>query len=134
MEAIGRATINPARWLEKSSDTFKRKGRLQIGADADLVLFDPDKIMPGAAYGDPYQPSVGMPEMLNTADLRSLTTGAKIPCSDRSGERSRNAPYFLPDRALHSDAPGLCVTDLKARLDSEIPCACDRHDDPRHTP
>ncbi|MEK9807233.1 MAG: amidohydrolase family protein, partial [Halieaceae bacterium] len=60
MEAIGRATINPARWLEKSSDTFKRKGRLQIGADADLVLFDPEKIMPGAAYGDPYQPAVGI--------------------------------------------------------------------------
>ena len=60
MEAIARATINPARWLEKSSDIFKRKGRLQIGTDADLVLFDPEKIMPGAAYGDPYQPSVGI--------------------------------------------------------------------------
>lgn len=60
MDAIGRATINPARWLEKSSDVFKRKGRLQVGADADLVLFDPEKIMPRAAYGDPYQPSRGI--------------------------------------------------------------------------
>ena len=60
MEAIGRATINPTRWLEKSSETFKRKGRLQIGADADLVLFDPEKILPGAAYGNPYQPSIGI--------------------------------------------------------------------------
>ena len=60
MDAIGRATINPARWLEKSSDIFKRKGRLQVGADADLVLLDPEKIMPIAAYGDPYQPSRGI--------------------------------------------------------------------------
>jgi len=60
IDAIGRATINPARWLEKSSPTFKRKGRVQIGADADLVLFDPDQIAPGAAYGSPYQPSEGI--------------------------------------------------------------------------
>ena len=40
MEAIAKLTIMPAMRLDSASDDIKRKGRLEIGADADIVLFD----------------------------------------------------------------------------------------------
>ena len=64
MEGLRRITLLPAQWLELSSDAFAKKGRLQIGADADIVVFDPDTIAAVAAYGDPYQPSVGISNVL----------------------------------------------------------------------
>ncbi|MAV74315.1 MAG: D-glutamate deacylase [Halieaceae bacterium MED-G27] len=64
MEGLRRITLLPAQWLELSSDAFAKKGRLQVGADADIVVFDPDTIAAEAAYGDPYQPSVGISTVL----------------------------------------------------------------------
>ena len=37
---------------------------MEVGADADVVVFDPDTIAAEAAYGDPYQPSVGISTVL----------------------------------------------------------------------
>ena len=44
MEGLRRITLLPAQWLELSSDAFAKKGRLQVGADADIVVFDPKTI------------------------------------------------------------------------------------------
>lgn len=59
-DAIKRITLLPAQWLEQASPVFKHKGRIQVGADADLVIFDPKRIATTAAYGDPYQTSAGV--------------------------------------------------------------------------
>jgi dihydroorotase len=45
MDAITMMTIRPALHLSEASDDMKRKGRLEIGADADIVLFCPDTII-----------------------------------------------------------------------------------------
>ncbi|MCL2605452.1 MAG: amidohydrolase family protein [Defluviitaleaceae bacterium] len=39
MEALTMMTIRPVHHLSEASDDVKRKGRLEIGADADIVLF-----------------------------------------------------------------------------------------------
>src|SRR5579863_7675849 len=44
MEALRKMTLMPAQMLEKSTPSAKRKGRLQEGADADIVVFDPQTI------------------------------------------------------------------------------------------
>ena len=60
MEAIAKMTIMPARRLESASDDIKRKGRLEIGADADIVLFDYEKIIDTATPDNPFSYSEGI--------------------------------------------------------------------------
>jgi len=41
-----------------------KKGRVQVGADADLTLFDPDEILDRATYEKPDQYSAGIVHVL----------------------------------------------------------------------
>jgi N-acyl-D-aspartate/D-glutamate deacylase len=43
---------------------MRRKGRLQVGADADIIAFDPDRISDQATYHDPCRPSTGVEHVL----------------------------------------------------------------------
>ena len=60
MEALRKMTLMPAQMLERSTPTAKHKGRLQEGADADIVVFDPKTITDRATFKDPMEPSVGV--------------------------------------------------------------------------
>jgi N-acyl-D-aspartate/D-glutamate deacylase len=60
MEAIRKMSLMPAVRLETSTVTARHKGRLQEGADADLVAFDPRVVSDRSTYQMPRQPSVGM--------------------------------------------------------------------------
>lgn len=50
MDALKKMTIMPARRLEVISPMMRNKGRVQIGADADLTVFDPDTIIDKADF------------------------------------------------------------------------------------
>jgi N-acyl-D-aspartate/D-glutamate deacylase len=60
MDAIRKMALMPAQRLEKSTVTARRKGRLQEGADADIVAFDPKTVADRSTYAAPREPSVGM--------------------------------------------------------------------------
>lgn len=64
IEGLRRITLLPAQWLALASEDFSRKGRVQVGADADIVVFDADQIAARAQYGDPYQTSLGIHHVL----------------------------------------------------------------------
>jgi dihydroorotase len=63
-EAIKKMTIDPARVLEPVSPQMKRKGRLQAGMDADIVVFDYEKIRDMATVENPRQYSEGIDYVL----------------------------------------------------------------------
>lgn len=60
LEAIRKTALIPAQILEQSTPQMAFKGRLKVGADADIVVFDLDKLSDRATYIEPCQPSVGM--------------------------------------------------------------------------
>jgi N-acyl-D-aspartate/D-glutamate deacylase len=67
--ALSKMTLLPARRLEEAFPEFKKKGRVQVGADADLTIFDPDRILDRATYQDPYQGAVGIVHVLVDGQL-----------------------------------------------------------------
>ena len=60
MEAIRKMSLMPAQMLERSTPAAHQKGRLQEGADADIVVFDPQTITDRSTFQKPMEPSVGV--------------------------------------------------------------------------
>jgi hypothetical protein len=60
MDGIRKMSLMPAQRLESSTSAARRKGRLQEGADADVVVFDPSKIVDRSTYEMPNVASTGM--------------------------------------------------------------------------
>ena len=60
MTALRKMTLMPALRLEEHAPMFRDKGRIRIGADADLTVFDPDKVIDKATYEKPLQYSEGI--------------------------------------------------------------------------
>lgn len=50
MEALKKMTIMPANRLEAISPMMRQKGRLQVGTDADITVFNPDTIIDRADF------------------------------------------------------------------------------------
>jgi N-acyl-D-glutamate deacylase len=63
-EALGKMTLMPAQTLEDFVPQMKKKGRLQEGMDADIVIFDPETISDVGTYQAPNQPAVGVQSLL----------------------------------------------------------------------
>ena len=64
MEALRKMTLMPAQMLERSTPAARHKGRLQEGADADIVVFDPQTISDRSTFEKPMEPSVGVKYLL----------------------------------------------------------------------
>lgn len=59
-EAVAKMTIMPARRLQERAPVFARKGRLQVGMDADITVFDPETVIDRSTYMDATLPAQGM--------------------------------------------------------------------------
>jgi N-acyl-D-aspartate/D-glutamate deacylase len=87
-DALAKMTILPAKRLEGMIPALARKGRLQRGADADLVVIDPATVADRATVEDPSLTSVGIDAVL---------VGGRPVLRDGALRRSE-----LPGQALRS--------------------------------
>jgi N-acyl-D-aspartate/D-glutamate deacylase len=86
MDALRKMTLMPAQMLERSTPEARQKGRLQEGADADIVVFDAGAISDRSTYEKPMEPSVG---------VRYLLVGGTIVVNE-----GKIVPDVFPGRAL----------------------------------
>jgi dihydroorotase len=76
-EALAKMTIQPARRLEATAPAMKRKGRIEVGADADITIFDPAAIIDRATYESPAQNSAGIHSVI-VGGVFVIREGAEI--------------------------------------------------------
>jgi len=60
MDALRKMTLMPAQRLERRVPMMKNKGRLRPGADADLTIFDAERVIDKATYTEPGKYSEGI--------------------------------------------------------------------------
>ena len=60
MTALRKMTLMPAQRLEQRAPAFKTKGRLEVGADADITVFDANRVIDRATFEKPLQYSDGI--------------------------------------------------------------------------
>jgi imidazolonepropionase-like amidohydrolase len=86
MEALRKMTVMPAQRLEARVPAMKQKGRLGVGADADITIFDPGTVMDRSTYREPSLPPVGIQHVIvngvavvaNGQAVESVTPGKAI--------------------------------------------------------
>ncbi len=86
MDALRKMSLMPAEMLERSTPDARRKGRLQEGADADVVVFDAATISDRSTFEKPMEPSVG---------VRYLVVGGAVVVDE-----GKIVPDVFPGRAL----------------------------------
>lgn len=80
--ALAKATILPAKLLERGAPAMRKKGRVQLGADADLTVFDPETIIDRSTIEAPGVESEG---------VRYVVIGGKV-VRDPQGNRREVRP------------------------------------------
>jgi N-acyl-D-glutamate deacylase len=90
LEAIERVSYGPARLLEDSVPQMRKKGRIQVGADADIVIFDLSRIGDNATYEHPGQLSSGFEYVIVSGE--ALISQGQLDPSKLPGKPIRLIP------------------------------------------
>jgi N-acyl-D-aspartate/D-glutamate deacylase len=64
MDALRKMSFAPAQRLEKRTPAMRNKGRIRVGADADIAVFDPNRVIDRATYQQPGLHSEGIQHVL----------------------------------------------------------------------
>jgi dihydroorotase len=92
MDALRRMTILPARRLEAFVPAMANKGRLRVGVDADITVFDPATVIDRATYTSPSLPSEGFEYVLVNGVL--VIDGGELVEGVRPGQAIVGRPRY----------------------------------------
>jgi N-acyl-D-glutamate deacylase len=102
-EALRKMTLMPAQVLEDFVPQMKKKGRLQEGSDADIVVFDPKTIAEKGTYEDPNHPAVGVQSLL--VNGVAVVEDEQLVLGAAPGQPIRRAVQASQTRKTPSQAP-----------------------------
>jgi len=91
MTALKKMTLMPAQRLEKHAPVFQNKGRIRSGADADITIFDPDRIIDKATFEEPLQASEGIQFVLVNGQV--VINNGNLVKNVYPGKAARVTPY-----------------------------------------
>jgi N-acyl-D-aspartate/D-glutamate deacylase len=95
MDGLKKMTLMPAQRLEKYAPVFKNKGRIRVGADADITIFDPTTVIDKATYEQPANYSAGIEYVL--VNGVAVVEGGKLKAGAHPGKGAR-APIRTTSR------------------------------------
>ena len=87
MDALRKMTIEPARRLEAWVPALRNKGRIRVGSDADITVFDPETVIDRATYIYGSIPSDGIEYVLVNGVL--VVDGGEVVEGFRPGRAVR---------------------------------------------
>ncbi len=88
-DALRKMSLMPAQTLEGFVPQMKKKGRLQKGMDADIVVFNPETISDVGTYEKPNQPAVGVQTLLVNGEL--VVAGGQLVLDAAPGKPIRRS-------------------------------------------
>jgi len=91
MNAIRKMTLMPAQRLEARVPAMRQKGRLRVGADADITIFDATKVLDRSTYREPALSPVGIQHV--------IVNGVSVVANGQAVEG------FAPGKAVRAEAP-----------------------------
>ncbi len=92
MDALAKMTIMPARRLESIAPQMRDKGRIRVGANADLTVFDPARVVDTATFDKGLSFSAGIDHV--------LVNGVAVV------HEGRTVPNTLPGKAVLGNYSG----------------------------
>ena len=91
MDAIRKMTLMPAQRLESRVPAMRQKGRLRVGADADITIFDASRVLDRSTYREPSLLPVGIQHV--------IVNGVSVVANGQAVEG------VAPGRAVRGAAP-----------------------------
>ena len=90
MDALRKMTLMPAQRLEHRVPSMKNKGRIRVGADADLAIFDPARVIDKSTYDVPAKYAEGVQYVLVNGTV--IVKDGELQAGVHPG-RAVRAPY-----------------------------------------